>query len=54
MVSSFEADDDTDDFVGVGEKNTNTYTTVYFVAVRSATKAERGKSLSTAALSKRK
>ena len=54
MVSLFEADGDIDDMVGVGEKNTNTYTTVYFVAVRSGTKAERGKSLSRAVLSKRK
>ena len=46
MVSSFEADEDTDDLVGVGDKTqTQTHTAVCFVApsidaVRSRTKAE--------------
>ena len=64
MVYSFEAVDDTDDLVGVGEKNKiktkqNKHQQLYaslrlIDAVRSRTKAEQGKSFSTAALSKQK
>ena len=60
MVSSFEADDDIHDLVGVGEKNKNKIKQQLFAsmrhvdAVRCRTKAERRKSFSTAALSKQK